>query len=225
MNKSRDSLMSNTIYGVILRGLKDIDYKGAIHLYLMGEPLEDPNIRSRIREAREMFPDNVIFISTNGDGIKDCKDLQSLVDCGLTWMGVSHYDNSNERLRYKHVPGVSHTDLDMLSRHFFNRGGNIKVPSIDKKSVCDWVMEKAYINYRGDVILCCSDYHYEVVFGNVLERPFIEIYNCPEYQHYRTMHLANSGKELPLCKRCNRIQRRSANDYDEETFLSCDVLL
>jgi radical SAM protein with 4Fe4S-binding SPASM domain len=63
-----------------------------------------------------------------------------------------------------------------------------------------------YINYKGDVILCCSDYNYEVVFGNVMEQSFGDIYNSPEYRKYRKAHAQGRGKKLPLCEKCDRIR-------------------
>lgn len=34
-----------------------------------------------------------------------------------------------------------------------------------------------HINCKGDVFICCNDYHYEYVFGNILEQSLEEIWN------------------------------------------------
>jgi uncharacterized Fe-S cluster-containing radical SAM superfamily enzyme len=89
--------MSSEVFLKILMDLEDIDYKGKIHLYLMGEPLIDDGIVGAVKITRNMFPENVIYLGTNGDYLTEDK-LKELLDAGVTWMGVSHYDDSNKHL-------------------------------------------------------------------------------------------------------------------------------
>jgi radical SAM protein with 4Fe4S-binding SPASM domain len=207
MEKSDDNLMSIAVYDKILADLKKVDYRGRIHLYLMGEPLCDEDIHTWIEWAREGFPENIIFISTNGDYLEKTDDITKLIESGLTWMAISNYDGNGRLDKLtEDFPNVVCASLEKLKSSFYNRGGNIETKAEQPRERCDWVFGKAYINYLGDVILCCSDYHYEVVFGNVLERPFPEIYNSPEYRKYRKEHAQGRGKTLPLCERCDRIQ-------------------
>jgi radical SAM protein with 4Fe4S-binding SPASM domain len=134
--------------------------------------------------------------------------LKELLDAGVTWMGVSHYDDSNKHLYNLSTkyPMVTHTNVGTLRQTFYNRAGHVDVSCISPLKECNWVHEKAYINYMGDVILCCSDYKYEVVFGNVMNKSFGEIYNSDFYNQYREMHKSGRGKEMPLCVNCNRIK-------------------
>jgi radical SAM protein with 4Fe4S-binding SPASM domain len=190
----------------LLVDLERAGYSGAIHLYLMGEPLLDERLPAFIAMARGMFPLNTLFISTNGDFLKSEQDVKRLFDAWLTWMGISHYDTANDHLyglekKYK----IAHTPLSRLRATFYNRGGNVPVESVDVFPSCGWVFSKAYVNHRGDVILCCSDYHYEVVFGNIAEEDFVEIFNNEKYGAYRRAHENRIGKTMPLCDKCNRI--------------------
>lgn len=207
MDKTPDRLMDMDTYKHILKDLSDCHYNGRLHLYLMGEPLCDPRIREMIRMAREQFPENIIFISTNGDKLNGLESVRSLLSAGLTWMAISDYDGQERFQQYtkEFYPNVVVTSMEKLRPTFYNRGGKIDVDSVYKMSVCEWVFSKAYINYKGEVILCCSDYEYEVVFGNVLNQSFKDIYNCKEYRLYRKEHLSGRAKELPLCENCNRI--------------------
>jgi len=198
--------MSLEMYERILDDLKRSKYMGEIHLYLMAEPLCDPRMKDWIRMAREVFPQNIIFISTNGDYLDSPETADALIDAGLTWMAISDYAGNGRFNEFMNNPDVVVTKLADLEWFFYNRGGHVNVKCPHPKEVCDWVFGKAYINYRGEVILCCSDYNYEVVFGNVKDKRFIEIYNCPEYRRYRKEHAQGRGKSLPLCERCNRIQ-------------------
>lgn len=205
MDKSPDALIPMDVFEKILGDLKAEGYKGKIHLYLMGEPLCDPRITDLIAITRRMLPENVVFLSTNGDALNGPESAQRLIDAGLTWLVISDYDDKGRFEAHKTIPGVSVATLAELAPTYYNRGGNIDVPCVKPFPNCNWVSQKAYVNYRGDVILCCSDYHYSVVFGNVMDRPFGEIYNGEEYRQYRKAHALRRGKEMPLCKECNRI--------------------
>ncbi len=206
MDKSPDATMSDTVFGKILSDLREYDYSGHIHLFLMGEPLTDPNIFSRIKQTREVFPLNSIRIFTNGDMIESKEYAEDLFRAGLNTIHASHYDSTSDHLYDYDLPGMQHLTLNELRMEFYNRGGHVNVGRIFQKKCCDWVLNKAYVNYEGKVILCCSDYDYEVVFGNVLEESFVDIFNSEAYNKYRDAHEAGNGKSLPLCENCNRIQ-------------------
>jgi hypothetical protein len=51
--------MSSEVFLKILMDLEDIDYKGKIHLYLMGEPLIDDGIVGAVKITRNMFPEKI----------------------------------------------------------------------------------------------------------------------------------------------------------------------
>lgn len=50
----------------VLARIKKADYRGRIHPYVQ-EPLCDPRLVEIVGMIRAMFPENVIFINTNGD--------------------------------------------------------------------------------------------------------------------------------------------------------------
>jgi len=159
--------------------------------------------------ARLFLPENIIFISTNGDYLKTKEDVQRLFDAGLTWMGVSHYDKKNEHLKdYVEFPTMVHTSLETLKINFYNRGGNIPMGCEYPVIFCNWIFGKGYINYKGDMIVCCSDYQYKTVIGNVMERSFIDLYNSEKYEFYRQKHTERNISGLPLCRDCNRIIKK-----------------
>ena len=117
---------------------------------------------------------------------------------------------------------------------FYNRGGNIQIPTslrnnkklnlikpfvrqlkrrikyhvLDYK-YCDQPFVQMFINYKGDVVLCCSDYKYEVVIGNILEDSIVDIWFNEKLAHYRKMLLAGKRNKLPLCKECDLFVRKN----------------
>lgn len=205
IEKTRDMQMSWDTIKVIVEGLARMKYGGRVHLYGNGEPLSDPRIIEIIRYARKELPDTHLFISTNGDLASGDRSLKNLLEAGLSEVHVSHYDDKNHHLADEVLPGVHHFGLGVLGLEFYNRGGNVKVPSVSNHKRCWWAWGKAYINWKGDWCLCCSDWKGELVFGNVHDRSLTSIWNDDRYQNYRQAHLTGSGKEnLTLCNQCNR---------------------
>jgi len=58
------------------------------------------------------------------------------------------------------------------------------------------------INWTGQGILCCNDYHGAVDLGNVRDQSLVEIWNSPAMHQYR-LHLQNKNRHLPLCDKCD----------------------
>lgn len=221
LQKSPDTLMPLDVFDKILDDFAAVQFMGRFHLYLMGDPLCDPRIEQLIQRTRERFPTNVIFISTNGDGFRSGTDVMRLFDAGLSIMAISYYDNRNAHLKSVQDRRVIHADLSALRSTFYNRGGHVGVGCINPHAKCSWLWSKAYINWRGDVVLCCSDYHYEVVFGNVMESDFATIFNSERFNAYREAHADGCGKLMPLCRDCNRIKRVPGGKALNGAALSC----
>jgi len=96
--------------------------------------------------------------------------------------------------------------MDKITPFFYNRGGLVDVASTPvQHKYCEWIFNKIYINYKGDLLLCCSDYEFEVVMGNINEQNLDEIFNCDLYREYRQTHIAGESKTMPLCNKCNRL--------------------
>lgn len=204
LDKTPDSLMTEEIFYKILSDLKELNYIGAIHPYLMGEPLCDKRFADLVRVIRREFPYSRILINTNGDFLKDRRDVEELIEAGLTDIIINLYDNRNNHLIKEIVglPGVTIKTISQLRRFFFNRAGLVKGRGRGYKS-CSYILDKMCINYRGDVILCCADYFYQVVFGNVMEMKLWDIWNSERYLYYRREHRAGRGHLRPLCSECN----------------------
>jgi radical SAM protein with 4Fe4S-binding SPASM domain len=67
---------------------------------------------------------------------------------------------------------------------------------------CPRPFQQMYINYRGEAVLCCNDWRFEVVMGNTLESSLLEIWTNDTYQAYRR-HLRHNNRAMPLCATCD----------------------
>jgi len=209
LNKSPETKMSQKTLSRILRQLLDYNYTGAVHPYLMAEPLEDNRILAILKEIKEYLPDARVKIATNGDKLKYSEDVQGLLDAGCDSIHVNHYDDLNEyKLRDKDFEGVTHFGRGYLKPTFFNRAGKVKfIPSKIQTKGCSYFLNKLYFRHNGDLILCCSDYDYEVVFGNINEQSLPNILAGELYRKYYYAHKNGEAKTggLKLCQDCNHI--------------------
>jgi len=206
-DKLEQGEMSLRNYEIIMENLFGIEYKGRIHPYLMAEPLCDPGILLKLSLARKFFPDNVIFLYTNGD-LLDQEMVEKLKKTGLDGMAVSVYDNKNEwlpRAACVYPEFLAFMRREDIAPSLFNRGGHVSVECPKPRKSCDFLFDKMYINFKGEAILCCADYKFEVIMGDALNESLLDIWEGEKYKTYRMMHESGKGKVMELCFNCNRI--------------------
>ena len=63
-------------------------------------------------------------------------------------------------------------------------------------------LERMHITFTGDVILCCQDWRWHNVIGNVKRQPLLDIWNSDVYQYYRENIYAGKGKQPEICTKC-----------------------
>ena len=66
------------------------------------------------------------------------------------------------------------------------------------KKMCELLWSSAVILADGSISPCCFDYDGKVVFGNVNETPFRNIWNNSKYQRFRSKN-KKDWKAIPLC--------------------------
>ena len=93
--------MTDVDFHRVLSQLKDMDFKGRISPYLTNEPLLDPRIYGFMRDIRNRFPHNVIFINTNGDALKSLEVWKDLIESGVDAVHLNCYDGKEEWLRLR----------------------------------------------------------------------------------------------------------------------------
>jgi radical SAM protein with 4Fe4S-binding SPASM domain len=88
--------MDEGVYLKILRELASINYKGVITYSRYNEPLADKIILKRIRQAREILPNAILYTHTNGDYL-DREYLNELKMAGLNVLRVQAYLGNAEK--------------------------------------------------------------------------------------------------------------------------------
>lgn len=235
--KSKES-MDDDLFTTILERISEYNYDGRISPYLMNEPFCDNRILDKIKEIKTMFPNNYIFLNTNGDHIFSLDDWSGIISSGLNGIQVNTYGNRdmhNRRLKKLLDLLPSYDNLKLVKKgsirnctnlennllvkmvwtpsakpSFWNRGGNVPnwnrlLPTQSPSNICTFLFEQMYINYRGEAVLCCSDWHHEIVMGNLKHQTIEEIWLGKRYREYRQSHESGHAREMKLCSTCDLI--------------------
>tara|TARA_R100000742_G_C4273136_1_gene92602 strand:+ start:428 stop:1429 length:1002 start_codon:yes stop_codon:yes gene_type:complete len=89
---------------------------------------------------------------------------------------------------------------------YWNRGGlvnvnpDIAVPQKD----CGFPSSQMYVTWDGKALLCCCDWEYQVVHGNVLETSIEDVWSNDSYEHYRKTLKEGRRDLLKMCRKCNK---------------------
>jgi MoaA/NifB/PqqE/SkfB family radical SAM enzyme len=108
--------------------------------------------------------------------------------------------------RVEHKYGITKDTKRLARFELQNRSGNIgwfadAVPEpLPKMCVRPWRVLN--INWRGEGVLCCNDYHAAVPLGNVATDSLVDMWNSEAINRYR-LFLQNKRRDLPLCNTCD----------------------
>lgn len=98
--------------------------------------------------------------------------------------------------------------------HLQNRSGNVpQAHSLTEplSLSCPRPFQQMYVNYRGEAVLCCNDWRFEVIMGDTAAAPLGEIWQNERYQAYRRQ-LQNNNRAMPLCATCDYLAE--ATDWE-----------
>jgi len=120
---------------------------------------------------------------------------------------VDHPSVTDEDIRL----ATEYCDIHSISYNlwgFLDRGGNVSRFSnnVYNPAVrgCEQrrPLERMHITFTGEVILCCQDWRWGNVIGNVRDKTLLEVWNSDSYNRYRDAIYAGKGGAPELCKQC-----------------------
>jgi radical SAM protein with 4Fe4S-binding SPASM domain len=76
---------------------------------------------------------------------------------------------------------------------------------------CPRPFQQMYINHRGEAVLCCNDWRFEVIMGNTATATLAEIWHNATYQAYRR-NLQHHNRAMSLCATCD--YKADPTDWD-----------
>ena len=211
----------------IANQLASINFKGIVNISGTGEPL----LTKHIVDIVKQFGDRDIHteIVTNGDTLvkKNGPELvKKLYSAGLRQFVVSMYDGPEQIESFSSLFESCGIDKSLYSLRdrwydesedygllYTNRAGNIgseHLSEIGKEKLiksgttaCFYTHYAMMIDWNGDALLCCQDmYNRTIKFGNVADRPILEIWKDSKLMEFRNK-LKNGERSLSPCNTCN----------------------
>lgn len=204
----------------IAKDLKSIDYTGRVSFVGFGEPLLYKSLVAAVKIIADQVACEWIEINTNADFLTRAVATE-LSLAGCTNITVSMYDSDISPLLQEQLKDI---DLDLTFKHCYeekfevsliNRNDIISQKLIlNKEKECYLPFYKMFIDWNGDVLVCCNDWGRQGVVGNLHNASIKEIWLSEEMTQYRSFLKNGDRKSLNPCKYCNINGTR----YGEESF-------
>ena len=212
--------MTDETFQEVCRQLGELQFRGTIYPYLMNEPLMDPKLPARIAALRAACPGARIWVDTNGS-LATAELLTRIVESGAGVVTMEMYLARGQRIARKYLDMHAELPAHVQERVFIyeraadavltNRAGNLPdrpVPARPLALPCERPFRQVYVAYDGSLLLCCQDWRREVIMGNLVETPLIEIWRSSEYERIRGS-LLKPDRGMKLCERCDYSGRPS----------------
>jgi cyclic pyranopterin phosphate synthase len=216
----RDSgTMSTAVFRRIIDELSEIHYCGKISPYYYGEPLLDKRLPDMISYARRKCPLAYIQANSNGDFLTE-ELLLRLIKAGLDEIFITNYEKvglpketssekiaeQKKRLMYLAEKYPQFVQLRRWTEiNFENRTGLVIKRS--NKRIDDACLRPSFmavIDWQGNVLLCCVDYHSKYVMGNVMEDSILRIWYSQRFRAERLLlQKIGSRRKIDICVRCD----------------------
>lgn len=188
-------------------------FNGDINITGFGEPLLNPNILHIIEIFSKHFYTEMV---SNGDKIlKEDIDISEIEKTGLNSLIVDCYDDETQvewfsnkfkdvKFSYKIRIHFDNDDTQKLIKkyNFTNRAGAV-FNTTTKKTPCFLPSYKAFVDWNGDIRLCCNDWlRKQPSFGNLHDTDFSDIWNSEFFTRVRKeLFLGNRNLFAP-CSNC-----------------------
>jgi len=201
-NATEKIILSTKIIKKIIKELECINYSGYIAFHNYNEPLIDPRLFYLTKYIKSILVNAKIGLLTNGFYLtQDLTD--ELYEYGIDVIGISLYSKEEEerlcQIQFRHIK-VSFYDL--YSNGLDNRKKIYEREHINSTLPCYSLLSEIVIRCTGDVDLCCQDWDFRHIFGNLKNTSLEEILSTAEVQVLRR-DLKQGRRYLDLCRRCN----------------------
>lgn len=187
-------------------------FRGRISPDLLNEPLMDERLVEFVSILKRGCPRAFLFIQTNGS-LLDRSLIMELIDAGMDEIYVNDYTEGHvvlDRLAsmplgkgYRaHITPEGRSFKERLS----NRAGNVgiyPVPGEPLRIPCIKPFRQISIAYDGKAILCCQDWQFSQVMGDLSGETLLGIWAGEKYVRVRNGLLNSDRANNALCARCD----------------------
>lgn len=199
--------MDESLYKKIVDELANINYRGQISLNLSSEPTLHPKLPALFEYARKVVNARLVLY-TDGDFLNR-KKFDELKKAGVDAFIITQHGENAPRALTELMAGLTDDERRIVTYqtlagfNLFNRGIPGLIP-LDRRTVPNPCFVADYdltILVNGDVTQCGNDFRGEHIFGNVGERPILDIWNSPDFKAFRG-EVRRGQFNHDVCKRC-----------------------
>jgi radical SAM protein with 4Fe4S-binding SPASM domain len=205
----------------IAKDLKAINYSNRVSFVGFGEPLLYKSLVDAVGIlSAELSLCRWIEVNTNADFLT--KDLaEQLSKAGCTNITVSMYDSNITHQLLEKLKGV---DIQLTFKHCYRE--NFEITLVNRSDIisqnetvsvagqCFLPFYKMFIDWNGDVLLCCNDWGRKGIIGNLNSASVEELWFSEKLNTHR--RALRDGKRINQnpCKYCDIQGTR----YGQESF-------
>lgn len=212
-------VLDDALFAKILAELSALRYSGRVSLHFFNEPLLDKAIVTKVQRIAQAVPRASIEIFSNGDFLNP-KLAEQLFEAGLSFMLVTAYNERALRrllaMRQAFTPRTRRR-IVIRSGDFLlnNRAGSLADLAIPEPLKADCFQPSFHmnINYKGEVVICSSDYYAASLMGNIADNSLLEIWRGPLFQRARQILRQRQRQRLASCVGCNVVSTPLTTRY------------
>lgn len=143
-------------------------------------------------------------------------------NCMVSLAAIRMSDTTEEEIAALRKDWGGIVDQIGINQYYIPQGkGSLKrfgvKPAREKTFCCDELFRILVILWDGDVVPCCHDFDKTLVVGNVKKQSIHEIWNGPEMENLRRLHLEGRHSEIPACAKCGFLLNWTAFNGGDET--------
>lgn len=213
-------IMQEELFKKIIDELAEMKFSGRICPTTNNEPLLDDRMVSFVAYARQKCPLSFLQLVTNGRLLTE-ELLFDLFAAGLDNMIINDYreDRSEypfrlsaqlgkiaelEKKMYQKKIHIAFRSAFELPGEVTNRAGNIrgKGEAAILNQFCALPFIRVWVQAEGKVYLCCQDYNYDEIMGDIRENSFSEIWSGDKYKRIRA-ELNEKDRSGKVCEKCD----------------------
>jgi len=219
------------LYKKILVDLAEINYSGRITHSGFSEPLLHPKINDILRATRDILPESVVEIITNGDKLT-AGIIKDLFEAGLTTLLISMYDGPEQTeffermtreaglpqerviLRERYLPPEQGYGINLTNRAGMvsvNEAG-VSVLLAPMKHSCYYTHYRMMIDYTGEVLLCPHDWGKRLIVGNLHNERIQDVWTGQALSAVR-QRLGKGDRAFPPCDKCDVLGTRQGGEH------------
>lgn len=190
----------------INRSLKQLGFDGHMTFAGFGEPLLHKDLERQIELITDDLSVEWVEVITNGDMLSHDRAF-SLVVAGVTHITISMYDQDDSKrfedmlrglnvaVTFKHLYGGIPNEVNRVEQY---RG----IAQPNRKRACYLPFYRTFVDYNGDVLLCCNDWSKRAKLGNVNTQTLKDMWFGDIIGTYR-QSLIKKRRDLQPCLGCN----------------------